>query len=170
MIRTGSLQSDYDFYVSSDPAFSKPPVAPADDASEEQVKAFRDAATDYIHKWKVARETTDYAALLVEGQTPKKIRLGRVNRKIWRAIQDRALLPADSQRHIGFVSMMALLTRLALRSIPHLDLKLEHVTDKDYGWQMAPEEVVEILDEKDPSIVGEIGNEVLRRLQGVSPL
>ena len=170
MNRTGSLQQEYDFYVSSDPAFVKPPAKPADDASEQEIEAFKTAAKDYIHKWEVARETTDYSALIIEGQTPKKIRLGRVNRKIWRLLQDRALLPDREPLKIGHRTLLAIVARLAIRSIPHLDLKFDHVPDKDYGWVMAPEEVSEILDDKDPSILAEIGNEVLRRLQGVSPL
>lgn len=157
MIRLGSLQKDYDFYVSSDPAFIRLPK----DASEEDRKA-------YAAKWKAARETGDYSPLLVTPDAqPTKFVLGRVKSEIWRQLQDRASLPLSEPLHLGFVTMMALFARLALRAIPSLDMKLEHKMDSAWGFSMAPADVVDVLDSTDTSIVAEIGTEVLRRISQV---
>lgn len=171
-IRLGSLQRDYDFYSSVDPAFHPAPKIVAN-PSDEQIAGHRKALEEYAARWKVARETGDYSKLLVEGQQPTKFVLGRVSRTTWRAIQDRTILPIDSERHIGFNQVLALLTRLAVRSVPGVDFKLDHAPDPKWdGWKMAPAEIVEILDETNPGIVAEIGLEALRRLdllQGDNP-
>jgi hypothetical protein len=153
-IRFGSLQKDYDFFISSDSAFIQPPT----DGDPS-------AAADYIAKWRAARETTDYSKVLVPDGQPTKFVLGRVNRSVWRAIQDRSQLPVDSDRHIGYTVVLALLARLAVRSIPSLEMKIDHVADPKWdGWVMAPAALIEQLDETDPRIVAEIGLEALRRL------
>lgn len=173
-LRFGSLQKDFDFYVSSDPAFARPPALPADDASDEDKAAFKTAAEAYIAAWKSARETSDYSKLILDGQTPTKFVLGRINRNVWRSVQDRAGLPDSEPRRIGFIQLLALLARLSLKSIPSSEIKIEHAPDPQWdGWVMAKPEVIEQLDEFDPSIVGEIGKEVLRRLsiaRGDNPL
>jgi hypothetical protein len=164
--RPGSVQKEYDFYVSCDPAFAPPPAVPADGATEEEIAAFKTAALDYIAKWKSARETTNYAGLAIDGKSPVKFVLGQVKSKIWRAIHDRGTLPKDSPMHLGNSSVMALMTRLALRAIPSKDIKIVLERDPEWhGWEMAPESLIDELDEQNPRIVGEIGSEVMRRLQ-----
>lgn len=174
--RPGSVIKEYDFYVSCDPALTPAPDVPKDGASDEEIEAFKSAAKDYIAKWKSARETTNYAGLAIEGKTPTKFVLGQVKSKIWRAIHDRGTLPKDSPMHLGNSSVMALMTRLALRAIPSKDIKIVLERDPEWhDWEMAPESLIDMLDEQNPRIVGEIGSEVMRRLQqgagaGAGPL
>lgn len=167
MLRLNSLQNDYEFCVSCDPAFAPPPKR-ADFASDDEYTKAVDA---YQAAWRVARETANYTPLILEGQAPTKFILTpKVNRHIWRAIQDRAMLPADSPRHIGQVTMMSLLVRLALKSIPAFDGDVSHAPDPQWNnWPLAPQSVVDMLEEEDPAIVGEIGMHVFTRLaEGLS--
>lgn len=160
MIRTPSAVRDYDAFFSGDSAFEQPPAVDGDD---------RSALEAYQAKLTAMRETGDIAPLLIEGQTPTKFVLGQVDRTVWRAVTDRAILPADNPRHIGPVSMPALLFRLAVKSIAGLP-PFKRLRDEHWdGWVMAPSSIVDQLDEIDPRIVGEIGDLVFSRLRGVSP-
>lgn len=160
--RLPSSQKQYDDYFSGDPAFKQPPPAP-DDPTDEQ----KAALAEYETKLKAARETGDWRQLLVEGQTPTRFVLGQIDRNIFRAIQDRAILPLNSPQRIGPVQLFALLFRLALKSVVGFgDLKVERDFDPAWGWVMAQADVVHQLDEVDPRIVGEIGTNILERLKG----
>jgi hypothetical protein len=171
MTRPGSLFKEYDFHVSCDPAFKPAPAAPGPDATDADREAWFKSAQEYIAAWKSARETSDYSSLVLDGRTPRKFVLGHVKSKAWRSLHDRGKLPAESKQHIGNAVLISLMTRLALRSIPALDMKLTHEPDPAWdGIEMAPEDIIDVLDGQDPSIVGEIGQEVLRRLtQGATP-
>ena len=84
---------------------------------------------------------------------------------------DRATLPQANPRHIGQVTLLGLLFRLAIRNIVGFEQKIERSPDPNWeGWVMAQPEIVTILDEIDANIVGEIGAGVFRRLQGIDPL
>jgi hypothetical protein len=165
MIRPPSNQRSFDLFVTCDPAIIKAPQRPAD--PDDSYKA---ALEEYIAKIKAARETGDWKPVVIDGQQPTKFTMGQVDRNIWRAVMDRAVLPGDSPRHIGQVSLNALLFRLSCRSIAGWD-KFERHPDPGWdNWTMAPASLVSQLDEIDPSIVGELGFEVFRRLQGITPL
>ncbi len=168
MIRPPSAVRDFDAFFSGDSAFTQPPADPPDDASDDAKKAHKEAVEGYIAKLRAARETGDWKPLLIEGQTPTKFVLRQVDRNIWREIMDRAVLPGDSPRHIGQVTLNALLFRLACISIAGWD-KFERLPDAKWDlWSMAPASLVTQLDEIDPRIVGEIGSLVFERLRGVS--
>ena len=166
MIRPPSSQRQWDAFTSIDPAFAQRPALPA-----EPTDADRSALADYDAKITAAKETGDWRALLVEGQSPTKFVMGQIDRNTWRAIMDRAVLPGDSPRHIGQIALHALLVRLALRSVVGFgDVKIERQADPQWEyWPMAQAEIVTQLDEIDPRIVGELGSDVFKRLQGASP-
>lgn len=173
--RLPSQQKQYDAYCSLDPAFVQAPTPPADNVPEEEREAFKVAAQEYLSKFKAAKDTGDWSALLIPGQSPTKFVLGQVDRNVFRAIADRATLPLDNPRHIGPVALYALLFRLALKSIVGLgDLKVERMPDPQWeNWTMAQPSVVTTLDDINPGIVGELGMDILNRLQevqGVRPL
>jgi hypothetical protein len=92
--------------------------------------------------------------------------LGQVDRNIWRAIIDRGMLDESNPRHIGLITMFAVLFRLAIQSIPASPIEIRRRADDDWnGWVMATPDVVTALDELDPQIVGEIGAGIFRRLK-----
>jgi hypothetical protein len=165
MIRSPSVVRDWDAFFSGDPAFTQPPKSEG-----EPTDADKEAAESYIAALKAARETGDWKPLLVDGQTPTKFVMRQVDRNIWRAIMDRAVLPGDSPRHIGQVSLNALLFRLSIKEVVGWD-KFDRQSDPNWDfWTMAPASLVTQLDEIDPRIVGEIGSLVFERLRGVRPL
>lgn len=162
IIRPPSQQRQWDTHVSIDPAFKQ---APPKDS-----ETYADDLAAYAVLLANARDSGDWSKLAIEGQSPTKFVLGQVDRNIWRAIMDRAVLPGDSPRHIGQVTLYALLFRLSIKSIVGWD-KIERSPDFAWdGWVMAPADLVTTLDEIDPRIVGELGLEVFGRLRGVRPL
>ena len=170
ILRPPSAQKQWDAYVSIDPAFKQAPTKPGDDATDEIKEAYKVDFAAYAVTLGNAKDTGDWSKLAIEGQTPTKFVLGQVDRNIWRAIMDRAVLPGDSPRHIGQVTLYALLFRLSIKSIVGWD-KIERTPDYGWdGWVMAPADLVSTLDEIDPRIVGELGMEVFGRLRGVRPL
>lgn len=166
MIRPPSAFRDVDDFFSGDPAFQQPPEPPDGEPAADYL-AERDA---YLAKLTAAKETGDYKPLLVDGQSPTKFVLRHVDRNIWRAIMDRAVLPGDSPRYIGQVTLHAILFRLAIKEIVGWEKFDRHPDPAWDNWTMAPAALVTQLDEIDPRIVGEIGSGVFRRLQGVRPL
>jgi hypothetical protein len=163
MIRPPSLQRSWDAFVTSDSAIIPAPKRD-DAASDEEHKTALEA---WIAKIRAARETADWKPVIVEGQSPTKFVMGQVDRNIWRSVMDRAVLSPDSPRHIGQIALNALLFRLSVREVPEFK-KFERTPDASWDmWVMAPASLVNELDEVDPSIVGELGSEVLRRLQGI---
>lgn len=156
--RPPSYQRTYDTYYSGDPSFAQL----ADDATKEQ-------AGEYVAKITVAHDTGDWSALLVPGGAPTKFVLQQIDRNVWRAITDRAVLPPENPRWIGPVILPSLLLRLALQSIPGWDVEVSRKPDPSWGgWVMAQPDIVTMLDEIDTGIVGELGAQIFRRLQGVS--
>jgi hypothetical protein len=170
MIRPPSLAKPFDLFVTCDPAIIRAPSRPAENCTPEEVEAYKTALAEYATKIRNARETGDWQPVVVEGQVPTKFVMGQVDRNVWRAVMDRAVLPGDSPRHIGQITLNALLFRLAVRNVVGLDAFSRSADSHWDGWVMAPASLVTQLDEIDPSIVGEIGAEIFRRLQTVSPL
>ena len=158
MIRFVSQQSDHDYYLSFDPALVQRP------ADEEGAK-------DYDAKLTAARKTSNYAPLIVEGQTPTKFVLGQVDPATFRAVLDRISLGASEPRRIGPYALQRLMFRLAIREIPSLGARIEYKRDPEWdGWKMAPAELADQMDATHPLIVAEIGNYVFYRAQEVDPL
>jgi hypothetical protein len=171
MIRPPSLQRPWDEYFTGDPAILQPPPPPPEDASDELKQAHQDTIDQYIAKIRAARETGNWMPVVVEGQIPTKFTLHPVDRNIWRSIMDRAVLPPSNPRHIGEVTLHALLVRLSLRNIAGFEQKIDRRPDPNWdNWMMAQPDVITMLDEIDPRIIGELGSSVFRRLQGIGPL
>lgn len=171
MIRFVSNQGDYDFYVSTDPAFVQRPSEPPEGASDEQLTAYKTALEDYAAKLQAARKTGDYSTLLIEGKSPTKFVLGQVDRPTFRAVLDRVQMPFASPRRIGDMALHALMFRLAIRSIPALDKKIEYKRDPQWDdWRMAPAELVDDMDRTHPSIVSDIGMYVFLKTTEIDPL
>lgn len=171
MIRPPSLSKSWDEFWTGDPAFIQPPGVPAKDATEEQRSEYATEIDLYLTKIKAAKETGNWAEVLVPGAVPTKFVLQPVDRNIWREILDRGALPADCSRRIGILTAVALLFRLSLKSISGFDKKVERAPDPQWdGWIMAQPEIVNALDEIDDKIVSEIGGTIYRKLMGISPL
>lgn len=163
--RPPTLQRDFDLCFSGDPAFKQPPKLVGDPTDE-----LRAEIEQYVTRLRVAKETGNWSELLIEGQLPTRFVCRQVDRNVWRSIMDRVILPGDSPRHIGQVTMNALLFRLAVKEITGWD-KFERLPDANWdNWIMAPASLVTMLDEIDPRIVGEIGGDVFAKLRGVGPL
>jgi hypothetical protein len=163
MIRPPSLQRPWDAFVTSDAAITPAPKRDAA-ASDEEHKA---ALDQWVAKIRAARETGDWTPVVIAGQIPTKFVMGHIDRNVWRSIMDRAVLSPDSSRYIGQIALNALLFRLSVREIPEFK-KFDRLPDPGWdNWTMAPASLVNELDEIDPSIVGELGSEVLRKLHGI---
>jgi hypothetical protein len=157
VIRLPSLQKPQDEFYSGDPAFIQLP----DDVSESD-------RAEHARKWKVARESGNYSALIVEGQQATKFTMQPVNRTVWRAFVDRVLQPADSTRRIGPITTPSLLFRLAICSVSGIDVQIKRRPHREWdGWEMAEEEIVQVLDSTDPKIVTELGDLMFARMSDI---
>jgi hypothetical protein len=157
VIRLPSLQRAVDCYYSGDPAF----IQLADDASESD-------RAEHARKWKVARETGNYSALIVEGQQATKFAMQPVNRTVWRAFVDRVLYPTESPRRIGPITTPSLVFRLSVCSVSGLDVHVKRRAHREWdGWEMAEEEIVQVLDSIDPRIVTELGDLAFARMSDI---
>lgn len=170
MIRPPSAQRPWDTFYSLDSAIIQPPAIPDGELTEEQQAEIKAAIADYRAKIKVAKETGDWRAIVVDGQVPTKFTMAQVDRNVWRAVVDRMQLPTNSHRYIGPAQASAVVFRLAVKAIAGWDA-FERLPDPLWdNWTMAPAKIVEQLDEIDQRIVAEIANDVFLRLQGVRPL
>lgn len=157
MIRPPSLQRPQDDFYSGDPAFIQLPR----DATDAQ-------HAEHTHKWKVARETGNYDALLIPGQQATKFTMAPIKRSDWRALADRARLPYDSSLRIGEIVLPALLFRMSVVSVSGVDIEIKRYPHREWGgWEMASAEIVEYLDSIDPRIVAEIGDLVFARMSDI---
>ena len=171
MIRLPSIQRDYDWYWSGDEALHGPPVAPADDASDDDKAAYKTALDEYKAKLKSARDTGDWSALIKPGETPLKFVLCQVDREAWRALDDLRALPDTHDKHVSASLLLALLSRLAIKNIVGIDgMRVERKPDsKWHDWEMAQREIVTLLDAANRSIVSELGLCVFMRLNETGP-
>jgi hypothetical protein len=170
VIRPPSLQRAYDDFFTLDPAIIPAPTEPAETATSEEVEAYTASRAEYDAKIKAAKETGKWHDVVVPGQVPTKFVLGQVDRNIWRAVLDRAALLPDNPQRIGPGLMVALLFRLAIKSVAGFEPKVERVRDPQWdGWEMAQPEIVDALDSIDPRIVGQIGTGIYQRLRGSIP-
>jgi hypothetical protein len=167
VIRPPSAQKQWDAFWSGDPAFIQPPERPAEVTGE-----YTTALEQYLAKLNAARETGDWRPMLIDGQTPTKFVMGQVDRETWREVADRCGLPSDNPRHIGDITLNSIMFRLSVKSVVGLgDIRVERSPDMKWdGWVMAQRAIVSELDEISPGIIGELGGEVFKRLQGVRPL
>jgi hypothetical protein len=158
VIRPPSLQKPQDDYYSGDPAFIQLPA----DASDEQRK-------EHAHKWKVARETGNYSALLIEGQQATKFTMQPIKRTDWRAFKDRVTLPPGSPKAIGINEAWALAFRMSVVAVTvGADIEIKRYPHREWGgWDMADEKVVEYLDSIDERMVTELGDVVLARMSDI---
>lgn len=167
IIRPPSLHKTWDTYWSQDPAFTPTPTLSDEPTPEEKA-----AGLEYLTKLRSAKNTGDWSELVLAGKTPTKFVMGQVDRNVWRALIDRSRLPPDSKRHVGQSVAEAILFRLSVQSIEGLDIKFKRAADPQWDeWDMAPASLINALDEIDPGIVSEIGNDVYLRLRdGIRPL
>jgi hypothetical protein len=173
VLKPPSLSKPWDEFVSVDKSFVQMPAIPGDDASEEDVAAFKKALEEYLAKLKAARETGDWTPMLAPGQTltdATRFTLTHIDGNVWRELMDRNNLPHDSKRRLGGSVLRALLVRLAVKAISGCEFKIERKHYDDFDCVMTQPEVVDMLDKENPAIVGELGNRIIERLRGVGPL
>jgi hypothetical protein len=171
MIRLPSIQRDYDWYWSGDPALVQPPVALAVDASDEDKAAHKIASDEYKAKLKACRDTGDWSPLLKPGEQPLKFVLCQVDRNAWRALDDRRSLPSASSSHVSSGLLLALLARLAIKDIVGAEgVRVVRSPDSKFDdWTMAQAELVTLLDTANENIISELGLCVFMRLNEAGP-
>ncbi len=108
-LRPGSLQRQYDEFYSGDPAFVQ---APEDDGTD----ATKTLIAEHIERVRIARETSNWQPLLIEGGNPTKFTMRVLPGSVFRTIQD---LIGSGQT--GLAMGQALLVRAALRGIVNLE-------------------------------------------------
>jgi hypothetical protein len=143
MIRPPSNQTSYDEFWSGDPAF----VQPADP-----------------EKFKRARETGDWAGVLLEGSQPTKFVMQPLRGSQHRWIADQVAAGA-----IGAAQAHQLAFRCALQEVANFGDVAVKRTMHDKLGQIATSEIPDLLDAITTAIVSEIGDRVFARAQGLSP-
>lgn len=162
-LRPPSLSKIYDEYYTGDPAFVQLP----DDATAEQRKA-------YENQWRVARETGDYAALIVPGKMPTGFRMRVIPGELFRFTLDRSASGA-----LGDARLNAQVLRTAIRGVSNLqdedgneiDVELQdhpHPEMREHG-QIATTKIVSVLDALDVRIVAELGERLIMRATRIAP-
>ncbi len=153
-LRPSSLQKNYDDFYSGDPAFVQAPEDDGTDATKELIKA-------HAERIRIARETSNWQPLLVEGGNPTKFTMRPLPGSVFRAIVDRL-----ESKATGPAAGQALLVRAALRGVTNLEdnqvekVELVNVFGIDGVASVA---IVDKLDACDPGIIRELGDEVYRR-------
>lgn len=172
MIRPPSIQKQYDEFFAGDPAFVQRPSKPEGTAATElAIKEWEKAAEDYDAKLRTARETGDWSALRVNAtEQPTKFVMQIVSSDVYRHAID--MLSAEQ---IGRATFVALLVRACCTSIHEIagivERDFKPAIDPMYPrlGKLAPQSLIEKLDQADISIVGELAAGIQRRLEGLSP-
>ena len=103
---------------------------------------------------RIARETGDWSALIVEGQTPTRFTMRVIPGHVFRKIADSAL---------GEVERLSMLFRASCTAISGLEpFKFTTVKDRDYGV-LASVDVTDLLDSVNINIVNELGSAAMNR-------
>jgi hypothetical protein len=154
-LRPPSHQKHYDAFYSGDSAFEQP-AAEATDAQKEA----------HARRVKIARETGNWAALLVPQGNPTKFVMRPIPGTLFRTLVDRF-----QAGKYGVLSLQQMLFRAALIEVVNLGdahEPLTLVTVEGLG-PIAPVEIADKLDSIDPGIVRELGDDVFRRATVVAP-
>lgn len=117
IVRLPSLVKSFDVFWSGDPAFVQ--LGPnATDAEQEA----------YAHRWKVARDTGDHSALLVDGAQPTKFIMRPLSVETFAALVDMA------RAKVGTSEVATLAFRIALESVSNLDgIEVKHEIHPRFG-------------------------------------
>lgn len=158
MLRLPSNQKEYDTYWSGDPAFHQP----AADASEED-------RAEHAAKVKRAQETGDWSPLLIEGETPTKFVMRPIDGNQWRWLVDES--SRDDQFKMGAAIFWSLMFRCAIVRVVNLGMKVSDTPVKHAKLGMiAPQDIPNLLDTIDASIVTELAGAAFERARNLNPL
>jgi hypothetical protein len=156
MIRPPSNAKQFDAFYSKDPAF----VQLADDASEDDGK-------EHAQKWRTARQTGDYSALLIEGQQPTKFTLRPLSVDAFASIIDM------KRSGTGDNEVAILAFRVALKSVSNFGkAEIKFGPHKKFGLIAS----TDFLDKAGLpaglalNIAAEIGGVALEKAMDISPL
>lgn len=148
MLKPLSAQKPFDTYYSGDPA-----IFQLDATSTDEERA------EYVHKYKLARQSGNWTGLIVDGQTPTRFTFRIIPGDLRRKLYDR--LPKDQDGNTTGDSSSewwTLVFRCAITEIANCgELKVERVRDNDLGAVIATPDVTNALDEITPFIVNELG-------------
>ncbi len=164
--KPGSNQRDYTLCSQYDDALDLPELpALAEDASADAIAAHEAVLAERAHKLKVARETSNYDAIIKPGKRPAIFHM--------RNVSGTALDWWHGQPG-GFVQKRALLLRLALKMIEGFDAKLTYGETSD-GDKLLSAESLNVIYAMEGgngrNVVVELAEEVAQRtFQGVGPL
>ena len=153
-----STYKPHALWFSKDDAFAFPVRGAEDDA------AWAAISTEWARKVSQARETGDLTPILIEGQTPTLFSVTPMPAATLRKVIDRF-----GAGHIGPAEMASIVFRACVTSISNFGAyEIKTTRDPDYG-RMATADLVQILDEINPAIVGEIGGYIFERATNPSP-
>jgi hypothetical protein len=149
LARRPSLQAAHEFISEHDDALDKP----SDKASAKVVKEF-------AHRLTVARETGNYAGLLIEGKEPVRFVLRPVDPLIVRRLFD------DKEAgRVGLGEWWTLWLRCAVDDIIGGDFEVKHATDARYGNIAHPALLAQLPD----VVINEIAAHVFNRAVAIAP-
>lgn len=144
-VRKPSYQHEFDLFWSGDDAIVQLPKGASKKRQEEHARKLR-----------IARETGDWAPILVAGAQPTRFKCRPVAGNHFRRLLDRNLAGA-----IGEGECRALLLRMSLVDVVNLpgpdgEPFAVSLGASEYG-QIASTEVIDYLDSINPGIVSELG-------------
>lgn len=160
--RPPSNQHNRDDYWTRDPAFMQGPTHPDDKASPEALAAYAKGKEEHERKWRVARETGNYAELLIQGAQPTKFIMRPIAGELVRKLIDASLAGK-----IGNLELNALAFRAAIVDVVNFgDVKVQMITS-DLG-PIADVAIANELDACAKGCVNELGGEAFSRAVGLS--
>ena len=128
----------------------------------EELAEFKLLVEEHQRKWRVARETGNYAELLVDGEHPTAFKMRPIPSEVLRKMQD-----LHDAKTLGENEAALIAFRAALVDIVNAgDLKVTRVKDPAFG-QLVSLELINALDAFDRNIVTELGGVALT--SGLNP-
>lgn len=167
IVRPPSLQRERTEFYSGDPAFIQLPAfapAKANDPAPEELAAYGKLRDEHARRWELARETGDYATLLIAGQEPTAFTMRPIRGEVHRKLVDD--YNTDALKPLAFAQFAF---RIALYDVPGLEVKVKrNVRHVAYG-EMADVDVADYFDSFDKFIVTELGQLAIQRASTIAP-
>lgn len=162
-LRAPSLQSSYDDFFSGDPALIPQPVEPVADADSKAKAAYKAAVEEYLTKLRVARDTGNWAEILVGTDQPARFVMKPLTGSAYRAIVDASSSDKAGPGVLNQIAFRACITKVVDSGLPASDVIVKRVRDPLFG-ELATATIADYLDAIDVRIVSELGGEAMRRV------
>lgn len=163
-LRPPSLQSNYDDFFSEDPALIPQPEQPLPDAGPEAKAAYVKAVDEYLTKIQVARDTGDWGAITLEGQTPAKFVMRPMPGTLYRTLVDARERAVNPIGHAMFhqIAFRGTIVKVVDGTLGD-EASFKLTRDPEFGL-IANQSIADLMDRISVRIITELGGEALRRI------